>query len=286
MRVLATFGASFVFAVSMAMASSGFDGLDPRALRDEARSRGPQSVVAGLYNSPEQWSQFIDGVSSGSPEWLDTVAALAAGTDAGATSELLVALFMALGPAPERTLRLLTGPSFVNLGDAFEVEEVCGSHVYIDHEPKEARTLIEARLAVLRKTPSSDLDSIRARCIRSLEEARELSLCPPPQEMGLDGFCFPQIDLSPRLSEMFVISDCQWISGMTCKVTYNGKSPLPSEVFFTEFDPDGSQVGPRTRLIYPELAPGEHGAATFRVRTHPARIFLEGTWDGPWKNPY
>ena len=73
---------------------------------------------------------------------------------------------------------------------------------------------------------------------------------------------------------------------MTCKITYNGKSPLPSEVFFTEVDSDG-HAGKKTRLIYPNLKAGERGAATFRIHAgEPAKIILAGVWDGPWKNPY
>lgn len=101
------------------------------------------------------------------------------------------------------------------------------------------------------------------------------------------GIPCPTFVLQGKLQEIFVISHCQLISGLTCKITYNGKSPLPSEVFFTEVDSDGHPAGKKTRLIYPHLNASEQGVATFRIKTaEPAQIVLTGVWDGPWKDPY
>ena len=97
----------------------------------------------------------------------------------------------------------------------------------------------------------------------------------------------PDFVLKGKLQDIFAVSDCKFISGISCKITYNGKLPLPSEVFFTEFDAKGRVLGKKTRLIYPHLNPGERGTATFRTRTgEPAQIVLMGVWNGPWKNPY
>jgi len=134
-----------VVAGGIGLACSHGPTLNPVKLRQAAKLRGPNAVVAELYNVEPDWDAFLQGVSSGSPEWLDLAAALAPGTDAGATSMLGIALFLALGPAPERVLRLLAAPS--GLRDAyFSVEDVCGSNVYIDYSPPEARGLISARL--------------------------------------------------------------------------------------------------------------------------------------------
>ena len=167
---------------------------------------------------------------------------------------------------------------------------------YVDQEDPVLCAEINRRINALLAVREPGLVEARDACVAELQKrppdcyksSRAESSCPPPQEMGLDGFCFPHIELSLRLSEIFVFSDCRWISGMTCKITYNGKSRLPSEVFFTEFDSYGEQLGRRTRLIYPNLAPGERGAATFLSRNtgNPARIVLDAAWDGPWKNPY
>lgn len=97
----------------------------------------------------------------------------------------------------------------------------------------------------------------------------------------------PNFELEGRLAKIFTVSRCEYISGLTCQIHYNGKLPLPSEVFFTEFDEQGKKAGPRVRLIYPELKRGETGMATFRTRLgRPAKIVLKGEWNGPWRDPY
>lgn len=96
----------------------------------------------------------------------------------------------------------------------------------------------------------------------------------------------PKFELKGNLVKIFKITDCEYISGITCKIEYNGALPLPSQVFFTEFDDQGRLAGRRVRLIYPRLEPGETGRATFRIRIHAAKIVLQGEWNGPWRDPY
>jgi hypothetical protein len=107
-------------------------------------------------------------------------------------------------------------------------------------------------------------------------------------QTGADnGFTYPRFELEGKLAKIFTVTDCEYISGMTCRIHYNGVLPLPSQVFFTEFDERGHKAGARVRLIYPKLAPGETGRATFRLRaSSPAKIVLQGEWKGLWQNPY
>ena len=94
----------------------------------------------------------------------------------------------------------------------------------------------------------------------------------------------PKIVLDSRLERIFVVSACKWISGLTCRITYNGEDVLPSRVFFTERDVEGKVLGAKVRLIYPKLRAGEKGWATFRLRSsNPASILLTGEWKGPWR---
>jgi hypothetical protein len=102
-----------------------------------------------------------------------------------------------------------------------------------------------------------------------------------------NGFRIPMFQLAGKLAKIFSIQECEYISGLTCRIRYNGAAPLPSEVYFTEFNQQGRKAGPHVRLIYPKLKPGETGAATFRIRlAEPAKIVLQGEWNGPWRNPY
>jgi len=115
----------------------------------------------------------------------------------------------------------------------------------------------------------------------SLSRAQENK---PNQE---NGFRIPVFQLTGKLAKIFSIHKCEYISGLTCRIRYNGAAALPSEVFFTEFDQRGHKAGPHVRLIYPELKPGETGAVTFRIRlAEPAKIVLQGEWNGPWRDPY
>jgi len=111
--------------------------------------------------------------------------------------------------------------------------------------------------------------------------------CQPSPAAADQAFTYPIVELDERLREIFTVSGCQYISGLTCRIHYNGSAALPTEVFFIEFGGDGKRLGKRTRLIYPKLEKGESGAATFRIKTSsPARIRLEASGNGPWKNPY
>jgi hypothetical protein len=107
------------------------------------------------------------------------------------------------------------------------------------------------------------------------------------QEKPCEAFCIPSFELKGNLAKIFSVSRCEFISGLTCRIHYDGAMPLPSEVFFTEFDENDKQAGARVRLIYPKLKKGETGVATFRIRMpNPAKILLEGEWKGPYRNPY
>jgi hypothetical protein len=100
------------------------------------------------------------------------------------------------------------------------------------------------------------------------------------------GFRLPKFELEGDLGKIFTVTHCEYISGLTCRIHYNGKLSLPSEMFFTEFDDKGKKVGPRVRLIYPKLKRDETGMATFRIRIRPSKIIVTGEWDGPWRDPY
>jgi hypothetical protein len=118
---------------------------------------------------------------------------------------------------------------------------------------------------------------------------------PPPRVPPCTGetpapdttFRYPQMVLEGHLNEIFTLCGCRYISGMTCRIEYNGARPLPSQVFFKELDESGKSAGPEVRLIYPRLEPGETGLATFRIRSSsPTKISLRGEWKGAWKDPY
>jgi hypothetical protein len=159
-----------VHAAAFAVACSGFFGPDPATLRSDIQARGARAVVADLYAHREQWDHFLRGVGSGSPEWLSVGFELRQGTDAGASSELGVAFFMALAPAPETVLRLLDR-SARSEKLRLAPYQVCGDWVYIDYPENDAHALIEARLKTVQAVAAPELLSLRDECLRLLNHA-------------------------------------------------------------------------------------------------------------------
>jgi len=51
-----------------------------------------------------------------------------------------------------------------------------------------------------------------------------------------EGFCVRVIKLAEDLQRIFSITECHAISGVTCKIAYNGKFPLPSEILSIAYD--------------------------------------------------
>lgn len=105
--------------------------------------------------------------------------------------------------------------------------------------------------------------------------------CPPPEVLSPSGWCFPKIEVEGRLAQIFEFSDCEWISGLSCKLVYNQKAPFPSRVFFVEYDSAGRLVGKRTRLLfYMVEGPARVSGAMFRLRArHTSCIVVRGEWD-------
>jgi len=103
--------------------------------------------------------------------------------------------------------------------------------------------------------------------------------CLSPQIEGPDGFCYPTIEMEGKLGEIISVTGCEYISGMSCRITYNGKASLPSKILFTEYDASNVKAGPPTRLLYAPLEPGKSVLAMFRIRMgSPSRVVLEGVW--------
>jgi len=103
---------------------------------------------------------------------------------------------------------------------------------------------------------------------------------------GNSAFDYPSIQLEGIISEIFEFYDAEWISGLTCRIKYNGKAPLPSKVFFSIFDKKGKETAHKVRLIYPKLKEGQSGIATFRIKGDPALIIIWAEGEGPYNSPY
>ena len=102
-----------------------------------------------------------------------------------------------------------------------------------------------------------------------------------------DGFTYPALVLSGRLGQTWVVSGCEFISGLTCTIQLRNNQVHPARVYFVEFGANGEPISKDIRLIYPNLSAKEKGRATFRIdNSNPAKLVLRGEWTGPWQDPY
>src|SRR3954469_13592007 len=90
---------------------------------------------------------------------------------------------------------------------------------------------------------------------------------PVSAAQGEAAFKYPLLVLEGRLANTLVFDRCEYISGMTCRITLKRNATLPSRVFFSEYGKSEKQLGRKLRLIYPNLKPGESGRATFRLQS-------------------
>jgi hypothetical protein len=102
-------------------------------------------------------------------------------------------------------------------------------------------------------------------------------------QVDTPGWKLPKIEIVGVAAEIFTVSGCSWVSGLSCDFQYNGKKPLPSRVVFFEYSEDGEIIGGPTVLVYPRL---EVGQATFRLHASPAKIVVHGQGPGPWESPF
>src|SRR5690348_16717994 len=82
---------------------------------------------------------------------------------------------------------------------------------------------------------------------------------------AVSGLEMPHLFLVGRLGRTIAVESCERISGLTCRIRLLPGQTLPSRMYSTELAADGSALGPKTRVIFPNLRPGERGRATLRL---------------------
>jgi hypothetical protein len=77
---------------------------DAKTIIEEVNNKGASEVVRKICGTP-RWERILGNIAFGDPAWIDVAIALRGGTDAGATSELHSAMFLALGTNPTYVLQ-------------------------------------------------------------------------------------------------------------------------------------------------------------------------------------
>lgn len=97
-----------------------------------------------------------------------------------------------------------------------------------------------------------------------------------------DYWC-PKVVFVGKAAEIFRLKECSYISGVTIKITYNGKYSYPARLKFTLFDSHGNvmEMDQKKHVFGPKyLEKGQYGIFTIQAlgNEDPSRIEIEGVW--------
>lgn len=100
-------------------------------------------------------------------------------------------------------------------------------------------------------------------------------------------FCWGLI-LKGRLADTLEFSQCEGISGMTCRITLKDGAQLPSRIFIQPLDSQNRPLGKRLLLPYPQLKPKESARTSFPnpIPQNTTTVVLMGDWNGPYRSAY
>ena len=97
-----------IFALALAAGTDAFaaTALSPERIARDIETDGVKAVVDRLWNSGD-YDRLLNHIDKGTPAWVALAPKLAAGTDAGASEELTIALAYALPRNPQAVLSVL-----------------------------------------------------------------------------------------------------------------------------------------------------------------------------------
>src|SRR5262245_61456739 len=104
------------FLLSLALGAHQQPAAAPAELLQEIEAQGAKAVLLRIYDDDPQWQHVLDGIASGSREWLSVAARLKPYAREQA-EELTVAVGRALETEPVNALGVL--------GGAFDADDVC-----------------------------------------------------------------------------------------------------------------------------------------------------------------
>jgi len=161
---------SVAAALVLAPLAVGAAPITPAALLKDLEARGPKVVVEELWNGAG-WDDVLWHVRSGDAEWLRVAVALHAGTDAGSSETLALALGDALDRHAAAVLRIVA--------PTFGTGEICAGPD-IDHfVARDAYVAaLDRRISAVSAIGEADLAADRASCLSSLKEVRAHILSP------------------------------------------------------------------------------------------------------------
>ena len=97
-----------------------------------------------------------------------------------------------------------------------------------------------------------------------------------------DYWC-PKVAFAGKAADMFTLKKCEYISGITVELVYNGSYSYPSKLKFTLLDSDGNILkSDQTKHVFgpQHLEKGQFGIFTIQHTgsDNPSKIIVEGVW--------
>jgi hypothetical protein len=139
----------------------------PETIISEIKSRGAKEVVRELTKDWSVWDSICDKIASGNQAWLNVAAALQAGTDAGSSETLDLALGEALEYDPKNVLTLV--------GKTGDLESIC-SGPDVDNARYNSYELsmkaISLRIKKVAAVNDRSLQKMSKACLHYLEESK------------------------------------------------------------------------------------------------------------------
>jgi hypothetical protein len=133
-------------------------------LLEEVNNKGASAVIRSLWGKPA-WYSVTEKIASGESAWIDVALALRKGSDAGATSELHSAMFLALGKNPAYVLRTAE--------PQFKLSEICEGRVDPPSTYQEALAELTRARSAVERVQASELQSKKELCLAKLREGEE-----------------------------------------------------------------------------------------------------------------
>lgn len=134
---------------------------DAEALLQRIHKEGAAPVVRALVADQARWDSVMSQVARGEAAWIDVAVALRKASDAGASSELQSALFLALGKGPNQVLQR---------ADDSLLSAVCAGRVD-PPEPYDAAVAEIRRVrAAVESVKTPDLGAKKQMCVAKLVE--------------------------------------------------------------------------------------------------------------------
>lgn len=139
---------------------------NPEIMLARIKKEGAAAVIKSLWGIPAKWNELTDKVATGNAAWVDVAVALGPGSDAGSTSELEDALFVALGQNAEYVLRVLPPEEYH--GNPLALSDICGGRT--DPLGTYAESIAEQKRieAAVKNVSDKALASRRRRCLTEL----------------------------------------------------------------------------------------------------------------------